>query len=775
VPSLPQIPGYSVEREIGRGGMARVYLAVQRKFGRLVAIKLVSSEFSDRPDFGVRFVREARIVSQLHHPGIVQVYDAGVSGDCYYMVMEYLRGGDLNRCLERGLSMQAAVDVVKDIARALDFAHAKGYIHRDIKPENILFREDGSALLSDFGIAALFGDDTPHDGKVLGTPEYMSPEQAMGRPLDGRSDIYSLGVVFFRVLTGDVPYHADSAVEIGLKHMQEPIPRLPGYLSQFQGIVDRFLAKRPDNRFQSGAEIVTALEQLKVDGKLPNSVIKTQAVTTAEIRAVSDIHLLHDPRALRADARPDRLRQRTRISTRAWVALLLIGILGGGAWIYPDREQMLERALYATGLVESPEVKEAWRAAQSLRRDPNQGLAAVVAGYRRVLAISPMHERAQATIDALAVSWKADIESALEAEDLGLAEAKLNEALTVFPASETLGVLYERLGNLKRAESLVASTEALLRSRGLSDMPSATTAIQAYQEVLRLHPANARARADLDRLARHYGSLASTAADDGDIAFAMSYLHLAASANPNHPALTPVRDQIHRAATLQEEITMLLRQADEQLSRGFLVDPPSDNAAELYRRVLATDPENALAVTGLERVSEEAQRRGDRLLAAGRIVDLRALVERASEVGLNSSVVDRLQRRLSAEERRRAELERLLAEARELYDSGFITAPADSNAVDRLVRALRLDPDNREARQLLRASGERLVEVAKEAHEAGLGEEARRYLELALGVVPDQADWRRMLHDWTADRRGEQPGAAAASTRSASPDGAAEP
>ena len=178
-----EIPGYSIEREIGRGGMARVYLAVQKKFGRLVAIKVVSPEYTADPSFGKRFVREARIIAQLSHPNIVQVHDAGVNDQCYYLVMEYLRGGDLNRRLKRGLHMQAAISVVKDIARGLDSAHAKGFVHRDIKPENILFREDGSAVLSDFGVARVIssGASITQHGTVVGTPQYMSPEQAAGR------------------------------------------------------------------------------------------------------------------------------------------------------------------------------------------------------------------------------------------------------------------------------------------------------------------------------------------------------------------------------------------------------------------------------------------------------------------------------------------------------------------------------------------------------------------------------------------------------------------
>jgi serine/threonine-protein kinase PpkA len=186
---------------------------VQKRFGRLVAIKVVSGEYTADPEFGKRFVREARIVAQLSHPNIVQVHDAGAHEQCYYLVMEYLRGGDLNRRLKRGLHMQAAISVVKDIARGLDAAHAKGFVHRDIKPENILFREDGSAVLSDFGIARITQSSKTATGTVMGTPSYMSPEQVRGEIADHRSDIFAFGSVFYEMLSGERAFRRDTAAE----------------------------------------------------------------------------------------------------------------------------------------------------------------------------------------------------------------------------------------------------------------------------------------------------------------------------------------------------------------------------------------------------------------------------------------------------------------------------------------------------------------------------------------------------------------------------------
>ena len=751
-----EIPGYSIEREIGRGGMARVYLAVQKKFGRLVAIKVVSPEYTTDPSFGKRFVREARIIAQLSHPNIVQVHDAGVNEQCYYLVMEYLRGGDLNRRLKRGLHMQAAISVVKDIARGLDSAHSKGFVHRDIKPENILFREDGSAVLSDFGVARVISSDasiTRH-GTVVGTPQYMSPEQASGRTLDGRSDIYSLGVVFYRMLTGEVPFKADSAVAVGIRHLQDPIPRLPEHLSPMQPVIDRFLAKKPEQRFQSGAEVIEALDGVRSAGLVPNTVIKTEVVNTAEIRAIGDslsMPVLRDNRSIRAE--PDqRPKQRKRRRVWPWIVAVFFVWLGVWSYLYPwNRDNAIEKVMLAAGLIEKPALVNAWRQAQSLRGDPNQSLAAVVAGYRRVLDIEPSYAKAQAAMAELATQWKTSITQALAADDLALAEAKLTEALAVFPNDEELSALFDKLSDRKRADSLVTSTEALLRSHGLDDQPAATAAIQAYQEALRLNPGHVLAKAELNRLAQHYAQLASSAAEGGDITAAMNYLERATTANATSGDVVAVRDKVQQAATAHQEIQTLLQQASAYRANGALINPPGANAAEIYHRVLATDPNNAIATQGLSEVVAQLLTRANELLASGQIDAVRAMNSRASEIGLSDTAMRELKAKLGAEEQRIGTVARLLNEAQKLMNDGFITEPPDQNAVAKLLEVRRLDPNNAAARDMLNAAAGRLAAVAREAYDVGMKTEAQHFLELALTVTPDVPEWRALRDSWAAE------------------------
>ncbi|AFU97446.1 bifunctional serine/threonine-protein kinase/formylglycine-generating enzyme family protein [Simiduia agarivorans] len=275
-----QIPGYRIIRKINQGGMSTVYLAIQLSVGREVALKVMSPALNADPVFSERFQREANIVGQLSHPNIVSIYDIGRYKNLNYIAMDYLPGGSVHDKMATGLSTSEILRIVREMALALDLAHEKGYIHRDIKPENILFRENNSAVLSDFGVAKTVSSASQmtNAGMVVGTPHYMSPEQARGKAIDGRSDIYSLGVVFYEMLTGTVPYKAEEAVAIAIKHLTAPIPKLPPQYSLYQKLLNTLLAKDPDDRFQRGREIVNAIDELDatLSGSRPRYMSNTE-------------------------------------------------------------------------------------------------------------------------------------------------------------------------------------------------------------------------------------------------------------------------------------------------------------------------------------------------------------------------------------------------------------------------------------------------------------------------------------------------------------------
>jgi len=259
------IPGYRVIRKINQGGMSTVYLAIQISVGRIVALKVMNPQLNNDPAFSERFQREATIVGQLSHPNIVSIYDIGRHEDLNYIAMDYLPNGSVHDKMVTGITGEDALRVTKEIANALDHAHEKGYIHRDIKPENILFRADNSAVLSDFGVAkgAAVSSRMTQVGSVVGTPHYMSPEQTKGSKVDARSDLYSLGIVLYEMLTGTLPYQGDEAVTIALKHISAPVPKLPIQYLAYQKILDKLLAKDPEQRFQRGRDVTAAIEELE--------------------------------------------------------------------------------------------------------------------------------------------------------------------------------------------------------------------------------------------------------------------------------------------------------------------------------------------------------------------------------------------------------------------------------------------------------------------------------------------------------------------------------
>jgi len=263
-----QIAGYQIEQEIGRGGMAVVYRAIQQSLGRQVAIKILLNRFEEDNDFAQRFKREGCILAQLLHPNIIVIYDIGISENGrLFLSMEYLSGGTLNEKIKQGLSFKSTIQIIRSIANALGYAHEQGIIHRDVKPSNIMFRHDGIPVLTDFGVARMIESKTIHtmSGMTIGSPGYMSPEQATGENATIQSDLYSLGVVLYEMLTGCQPYQASNPIAIVLKHLYEPIPKLPNQHAHLQPVLNKLLAKKISDRYKNTSEFLQALNSI-LDG-----------------------------------------------------------------------------------------------------------------------------------------------------------------------------------------------------------------------------------------------------------------------------------------------------------------------------------------------------------------------------------------------------------------------------------------------------------------------------------------------------------------------------
>jgi serine/threonine-protein kinase len=264
--AIPEKIGrYKIKSELGRGGMATVYRAYDPSFEREVAIKVLPREMLHDPQFRSRFEREVKLVAALEHPSIVPVYDVGEEDEQPYFVMRYMTGGSLSAWIAKGrFSLQDAAPIIQKIAQGLAYAHKKGIIHRDLKPDNILFDANDEPFISDFGVAKLTEASGSLTGSgVVGTPAYMSPEQAQGVGVDSRSDVYGLGVIVYQMLSGEQPYKADTPMGVVIKHVTEPVPEIlnvcPDLPVEVDVLIKTALAKDRNKRYATTIDLAKAL------------------------------------------------------------------------------------------------------------------------------------------------------------------------------------------------------------------------------------------------------------------------------------------------------------------------------------------------------------------------------------------------------------------------------------------------------------------------------------------------------------------------------------
>ena len=290
--TLQKFGRYEIKDELGRGGMATVYRAYDPRFEREVALKVLPREMLHDPQFRIRFEREAKTVAALEHQAIVPVYDVGEEDGQPYFVMRFMTGGSLQDRISKGgsLSLAETAKIFERLAPAMDDSHAKGIIHRDLKPGNILFDRTGEPYISDFGIAKITQSQggTVTGGAIIGTPAYMSPEQAQGETVDGRSDIYALGVILFEMLSGSQPFQATTPMAVVVKHITDPVPHIldknPKLPFDIEPIIEKAMAKNRDQRFSTAAEFAAALTYV-AHGQPAEQAIQTASMNATRIAA----------------------------------------------------------------------------------------------------------------------------------------------------------------------------------------------------------------------------------------------------------------------------------------------------------------------------------------------------------------------------------------------------------------------------------------------------------------------------------------------------------
>lgn len=330
------IERYKIVRELGRGGMAVVYRAIDTMLDRNVAVKIILSENASKEKTEKllkRFNREAKTLASLSHPNIVKVLDYGEYESAPYLVMEFISGGALKSKMGRPMPFAEAAALLMPVARALQHAHQQKIVHRDVKPENILINDSGQPMLSDFGILKLVDVEESHGltgtGKIVGTPAYMSPEQIRGREVDGRADMYSLGIVFFEMITGRKPYNANTPIELSMQHLHDPIPKAKQFVrdlpAEVEQIIAKSIAKNPEDRYPTMGAFAQALEKLSG---------ATAGTTTAERRAMKAA----EEKQL-SEKKPGR-----SFSPLAYITASIIIILGIGTFMFRQNLPFLSPA-----------------------------------------------------------------------------------------------------------------------------------------------------------------------------------------------------------------------------------------------------------------------------------------------------------------------------------------------------------------------------------------------------------------------------------------------
>lgn len=688
--------------------MATVYLAIQQSFGREVALKVMASGLAHDPSFSERFLREAKIVAQLIHPNIVTVYDVGIADDHHYLSMEYVPGEDLKHAAGR-LSLARKCDVIRQVAQALDFARLKGYIHRDVKPENIRLQSDSErVVLMDFGIAKATDvqSGVTQTGTAVGTPHYMSPEQARGRNVDHRSDLYSLGVVFYWLLMGRVPFNADSAVAVGIKHITEPVPVLPPPLQLLQPILDKMLAKLPQERFQTAAELAKALaaidsaaltaaetllkkqsgsERLTTAGSEPTAssgradLVKRKPIKVRPQPVASPSVVAKPVEPVYAPARE----YPHKASNSWWPWLLGFAVAGLVAFVVYFQQTRLN----------GKPVGEDWLVALGIVEASPRSLNTPASVTETVVNVAQTQAQAAVTDDAVRTAEEPVAQRVDEAEagspEGSIGESAANEAsLQASPAtaSQAFTELRDNLLRLQnQLEPQLARWQVLLPQlqTAWSALANNSSLTVAESEQLRT-----LVKTQQQELGEQLIALAETAQSAGEPDTVGEWRE---AAERYFPAL--IEDARWRTLQVwlaqQQQISALLQQADEFLAQDQLTAPEGANAFARYTDVTALDADNPAALAGLSKIAQRYRQLAQSQLAKAEVDAAKRLIAKGQQVRPDLPDWRKLTETAEQIAQRQRQLADLLATADVLQTQGDWVAPAGVNAAQTLAEALR--------------------------------------------------------------------------------------
>ncbi|MFT5083787.1 MAG: serine/threonine-protein kinase PpkA [Lentisphaeria bacterium] len=570
-----EIPGYDIIEVIGRGGMASVYRARQHSFDRNVAVKILKPDLSEDDAFCQRFVMESLIVAKLSHSNIVQVYDVGEIQNHYFIAMEFLSGGDLHAKLQKGLTTKAAVSIIKQMSSALDFAHRKHIIHRDLKPDNVMFREDGAAVLTDFGIAKETNADInlTQTGLIVGTPKYMSPEQIRGSEPSPEGDIYSLGILFYQLLTNRVPFAGADLMATAYMHFNEPVPLLPPPLARFQTLIEQMLAKDASERMGRGNDVIKALEQLeqRQHRSAPISRDETLAIDGFEGFATTDD-------------------EQTRIKSK------------------------LHETLINPAAASQPTVANSAKSKSAMEDQETVMLSADTGAKMEVQSDSHRARKDHAVKKRILALSLGGLGAAALLTTLALV---ITLALLMWPHPQTETI--EETGPLSNLAASTREEISRLLEAAADDIAhlrlqkGQSNALSKYQRVLVLEPKHPEALVGMQRIQQTYLDLIESALAKGEADKAQNYLDDLQPLAQSKPlsdlqrrvalALKRHKQTLKLSSMQLMQISALLKGAELNIKEGRIKSPANDNAIDRYQKVLAIDPDNIEAKAKLAEIS----------------------------------------------------------------------------------------------------------------------------------------------------------------------------
>ena len=719
-----EIPGYQLTQRIGAGTNHELHLATsEAQLGHFV-VRIQA--FNDDHDGQHRYIETLQSLRGIRHPNLCEIVEVGQLESSVYVVTPYYAGGSLSDLLASGLSMARLLRIATSICDALAVLHTRDQPHGDIKPSNVVFDNMGSPVLID-GVSF-----EPQHVVRRFTPGYSAPEIVHGEPPTAMGDIYSLGVMLYRILNGDLPWRLADTDEPRTRSASDPLPPFGPQHAVFQDLIEHMVAYEPQERVANINRVKLALEAIEATGDLYTVGVKSDLISTAEIHAA----LPRFPEA--GNSSNEQSRARRRASAVHWVvvyAVCLVGVWSLAAGLYEI--PATKRLLADIGILENAALVEARLHAEALVADPNQNLQSIVAAYEAVLVIEPEDKDAIVAIDVVRMRWEDDFAAALTRNDLSVAQNRLDDLLEIFPDDVRLQAMFDELQTRRHALRLQSDTLALLRVTEQAPEASAEMALGAFREVIRLYPASVEAARELDRLAAHFSAEATREIELGNLQAAMDSLSKAGLANPSYNELATVREKIRRATTLQEEIEMRLAEANDLRNAGQLIAPPGRNAATLFHSVLATDPDNEVALRGLSDVSNLVVAQFEEHLRTRAFGEIRRIIERANAVGLYPGSIIHMEASLEQELDNISEAADFVVLAERLIADGYITEPPDNNALIALRRARSLDSSNARVGELFAECVTRLSDVAAEARAFGLASIATTYSTLAAQVAVD--------------------------------------